>query len=344
MKTQRIKKALGTALLAGSLNSQSLAEMPSPELSFTSKEAWVGDYGLNTQQLVNYNFDQSKLTGLLETLPNGDINAGLDFRSPSYRLNFGLGNRDGGEELGRASFTYYPEEDSLKSFIGTSLQHIPEGDRAIFFGGLDLSDKLHLEGTFDTAGNVRGTVFTKFEGGLLGLGGGIDTEGNLTGELSYNTDKIWTDIKFGDRPLDARLVIGKVDPVFTRYVASVTEQGNNELDVFPDQTLKFDIGNKFFDFYGVGFFLGKEEGDMALDLRYKENERVYANVAMRLGEIGPLEDVLITAGPYYDIANKEPGITFGLGTKLLDGKLDIRLKADIQDDEQRFGIFGSISF
>ncbi len=273
-----------------------VVSLPAPEpipapakLTFQLRGAYVQStqggkegYGLNTQNSMIYNHPNVVSNTLLETLPNGDLNMGTDLSTKEFRFNLGYGTRED-EDLARASFTFYPQRDSTKSFIGATYQAIPGDDRVIFFGGADLGDKLHLEGTFDTEGNIRGAIFPNLGtgNGVLGIGAGVSSEGKFDMNASYNTNNIWATVKLGDRPIDARIAFGNIDPNFTRYVSTVTNQGDNELDVFPDQTLQFDIGKDgFFDYFGShALFLGKERGDVALDFRYKENSTVYGNVS-----------------------------------------------------------------
>ncbi|MEK6899112.1 MAG: hypothetical protein AABW79_03385 [Nanoarchaeota archaeon] len=352
-KITRVGKALATVLALAPLRAYAEEPIIAPaKLTFQSRNAYVHSAEqdtLNTQHSLIYTHPDFTSKTLLETLPEGKINIGTDFSTNDFRLNLGHGFREN-EDMSRASFTFYPQHDSAKSFIGATYQSLPQGNRAIFIGGFDLTDKLHLEATFDTQGNVRGAIFPSLGtgNGVLGIGGGISSEGKFDINASYNTDKIWASIKLGDRPIDARFVFGDVDPNFTRYITTVTGQGDNELDVFPDQTLKFDIANGFFDYFGPhAFFLGKDQGDIALDIRFKESSKLYGNFSYRLGDIGPLKETAITGGLYRDLSNEKSGVTLETGFKLFDKKspLEIRLKADINEEgKTMIGLFGEIKF
>ncbi len=348
-----LRNALGAGLVTLSTSSHAFAqekESSKGELGLDIRSAYLDKGRLYTQDLFTYKQGDNTLKGMVETFPDSvKTNYGLDFQMPSLKFNAGFqDNAQPDQDMSRLSATFYPQNDPLKSFIGGTFQYLPDGNRGIAIGGFDLSDKLHIEGTFDTAGDVRAAFFPKLNNATLGVGIGRNKEGDIDGNLSLNNEHIWANVKLGDRPFDGRLVFGTIDKDFSRYVSSVTGQGDNELDVYSDQTFKFDIADGFFDYFGVGHFVGKKPGDMALDLRFQEGNRAKAALGCRIGDIGFMENASITAGIYRDIANEANGFNFqyNFDTGLFHDKsrATIGLRLDVNEARAMAGIFAGFKF
>lgn len=349
-----LRNALGAGLVALGLTQeargQDKKEDPRSEIKLDLRSAYLDKGRLYTQDLFTYIEGDATLKGMVETFPQSvKTNYGVDLQLPSFRLNAGFqDNSQPDSDLGRFSAAYSPQKDFSKSFIGGAFQYLPEGNRGIAIGGFDLSDKLHAEGTFDTEGDVRAAFFPKLNNATLGVGIGRNKEGDIDGNFSLNNEHIWANVKLGDRPFDGRLVFGTIDKDFSRYVSSVTGQGDNELDVYSDQTFKFDIADGFFDYFGVGHFVGKEPGDMALDLRFQEGNRAKAAVGYRVGDIGFMENASVTTGIYRDIANEVNGfnIQYNFDTGLFHDKsrATIGLRLDVNEARAMAGIFAGFKF
>jgi hypothetical protein len=336
--------AIGLGALAFNVSAQTINTKPS-SLEFKLRNAVVDKSGLTTQNDFTYKQGDYTVKGMLEALPDAEqVNYGLDFIKPEFRLDLGYGDRKDSDS-GRVGFTYYPEKDSSKSFIGGNFQYLPGDDRFIGIGGLDLTDELHVEGTADTKGNARIALFPKLNDSSLGIGIGRNSEGDWDANFSYNTESVWANVKYGpNRPFDARLVFGKFDKGFSNAVSSVTGQGDNELDVYPDQTFKFDIANGFFNFFGVGAWVGPNQGDWAVDLRYQEDRRAQANAGYRIGDVGFLKNSVITGGVYRNLSNDTNGATIEYGFTPFDTNSRIRIRADVNEKNTTVGGFLELRF
>ncbi len=335
---------LALGALASNASAQALDTKPA-SLELRLRNAIVDKSGLTTQNDFTYKKDDYTVRGMLEVLPDAtQVNYGLDLIKPEFRLDSAYGDRKD-SDFGRVGFTYYPEKDSSKSFIGGNFQYLPGDDRFVGIGGLDLSDNLHIEGTADTKCNTRLAFFPKLNDSSLGIGVGRNAQGDWDANFSYNTEHLWANVKYGpNRPLDARLVIGKFDKGFSNVVSSVTGQGDNELDVYPDQTFKFDIANEFFNFFGVGNWVGPNQGDWAVDLRYQDNKRAQANVGYRIGDVGFLKNSVITGGVYRNLGNDTNGATIEYGFTPFDTNSRIRIRADVNEKSTTIGGFFELRF
>ena len=338
--------ALGLATLVSNAQAQD-AKLESPKLKLDMRAAYVERAGLNTQNSFTYTTGKDSITGLLETFPDSaQVNYGIDFRhanekgEPSFRLNLGfVDSPKGAEDLGRVLFTAYGDEGR---FIGGTYQHLATDDRFVLHGGADLSDKLHVQGTSDTKGNTGAVAFMSLDKGTLGVGGVFNRNGDGEANISYTNEHLWVNTRFGNRPFDVRLALGNINPQMTRYFQSVTGSGINELDdgSIDDLTFKFDIGNSFFDFFGVEKFLGENVGDAAFDVRYKEDKKIYANGSYRIGDLGPFKDSYVSAGAYRDLAREINGATLETGFSLFDSKnVGARIKADVNEQDATLGAF-----
>lgn len=356
MKTEKKQRNWRNALTAGALGIASLTstahaqealklDTTPAKLELRLRNAVVERQGFTTQNDFTYTKGDYTLKGLVEVLPDAkEANYGLDLTNKDFRLNVGYGDR-AQDDVSRFAFTYYPEHDTSKSFIGANVQFLEDTTQFVAIGGFDLEDKLRLEGTFDNEGAARLAFFPKLADASLGIGVGRTADGDVNANFSYNTDNVWANFKFGQNtPLDARLIIGDIDPNFSRYISSVTGQGDNELDTFADQTLKFDIANGFFNHYGVGYFLGKEKGDLAFEFRYQEDKRIKANVGYRIGDVGPFKGAAVLGGVYRDLGQEINGVTGGVGFKIGDSPALFKINADVNERESTLGAFLELRF
>lgn len=332
-----MKKAL-LSLLASAF----IAASPVKAASINER-VFVEEKGINSQTLVSHPFDNTKVKALAETLPESVENYGIDVRNNDYRANFSL--KENTDRESRTSLTLYGDKGL---FAGASFQDITGKNRTAGYLGRDIS-RIHLEATADTEKGLKGiTVLNITENGSsqIGIGGGENQNGDSEWNASYHNSKAWTAVRWGNRPLDARVALGKVNPKQSQYFQSVTESGINELDKIADETLQFDIGQDadlFLDYFGARKFLDKPTGSKSLYARFKEDNRSWADASVRTGDLGPFKQTSVTAGAFEDIKNDYVGAKAQFGFNI--GNLEFELIGAYTDNhELKGGLYGKVEF
>jgi hypothetical protein len=307
-----------------------------------TERVFVEELGVNSQTTISHTSeDKTKVKALAETLPNNYEDYGLDVRNSIYRANFSLD--DGVNRESRTSLTLYGDNGL---FAGASFQDITGPNRTAGYLGSDIS-RLHLEATADTEKGLKGAIqanITESGSSQIGIGGGENQDGSSEWNASYNNSKAWAAVRWGNRPLDARMALGKVGAKQSQYFQSVTESGINELDKIADETLQFDIGQDsdlFLDYFGARKFLDKTPGSKSLYARFKEDNRAWADVAVRTGDLGSLKQTSVTLGAFRDIKNDYVGAKAQFGFNI--GQLEFELITAYSDNhELKGGLYGKV--
>lgn len=335
-------------LIEGNANTNEPAK---PELGALLRYSFE-EAGISTQNLFKLKWGDLAIKGMISTAPDDIYNTGLDVKTKKWRLNFGAQEIPDGTQ-GHALGTLYFD----KAFAGGAVQlRSKDNPVGIAFGGYEFSPNFSTEATADTEGNIRAVGFTPVGEGLFGAHVALNKDREPEAGFSYNTDKLWANVRFGEsRKLDARLVIGDVNPRHTQYWQSVTGSGVNDLsDLFydTDHTFKFGIGKDInFDFFGPeNKFLGEESKSTALELRLRENNKLTAKLAHRIGSIGPFDRLYVMGGVEIGLQDlgfqdKYTGILeTGFTIKDLENaSFKVQGRLD-NDGEARIGAFLEIAF
>ncbi len=188
------------------------------------------------------------------------------------------------------------------SFLGAKVQRLSDENTWSFFGGTDLSDRLALQGTFGDGG-VRGVVQTRFGESYLIGGFGLNDRQKWDANVHYSDAHNFGFAKWSQQSIDLKWVHGNINPKIATFAGSVTDSGNNELDdTFTDPFLPFSIGKESavkHDFFAPNTaFLGKPKGSVSFEGRLKEDDRAYANIGYRVGDLGSFTRISILGGAY----------------------------------------------
>src|SRR3989344_872916 len=335
------KTMLSALLLVPLAKAQESREIPETHLTL---DGALSESGFATQNTILYKDAKQKATTMIETLTNSDANLGLDYKRGWFQLNAAFGVRQE-EDVGRISLVANKSKDT---YLGATLISQPEEDQGILIGGIGLEDKIRLEGAIDSFGNVRGRSLWYLDDSFFSIGGGRNKEGDLDVNLSYNTESIWASVRLGEnKPLDARIVIGKIPLRKSDFFASTRDTGINMPDNYIDQTFKFTIGTNpvFSTNLGAPYsLLGTQPGDYNLDVRYIEDTLISGSASLRVGDLGPFKRTSITAGVYTELPTATIGGFGVLGTDI--GKnISLYLKGELREDHHNsLGIFYELRF
>jgi hypothetical protein len=367
MKYKRTRNGWGNTLAAGALalaahaNAQDGQAAPEKKIDaslehFTFGTRFYGekadDSSLFTQTVFGYKNEHSDARGILATQPN-QTDYGLNTRLGNYEFNLGLKDAYQGSDTERFSLAALGDNDS---FIEGTFNMLPGEERFILAAGTDLEGMLRdfrVEATIDNERNVRGALMYKIKDGTIALGAGTNRWGQADFNFYHSGENTFGKgvgdmfaVKFGERPIDARLIIGKVAPEFAKYFATVRNLGDNELDVYGDQTLQFNSGGDRdvrVDYFGAGTeFLKREAGSWAIDARFQEDDRAYVDFGYSFGKVGVFDNLRTVTGAYHDFNTD----TTGARAQLLGniGNFEVGLSGAIGNKgEPKIGLFVGFS-
>jgi len=313
---------------------------PQMPLNIQLRAAYDTTGELTTRGLFNYTPDGVVITGLVERLDDATLNFGLDFRSDRMRANVS-GSSEG--DFGLLGALY-----GVDSFAGAGFNRKDNQNQVAAFGGHDFG-KFAVQGTVADDGAYRAVGFVPTNEGVFGVGGGQNGDGKYEVNMSYSDPNMWAAVRFGDRNTDARLVLGDVNPEFTKLYLSTTGHGINDLvDAygFAPQEFKFGIGTLVDMEHGLAGgmydFLDTDSGSKAVQVRWRENNDIRLTGAYRVGDVGPFKGVAVVGGPTYDLQQDAVGANVGLNTQV--GNLELRLVVDHNKDDTRAGIMVGFNF
>lgn len=346
---RKTKNMVASALIAGSLAGNSLAQSNYLE---GNRESFNNFQSILDSSSLEQKFAISRQGLFSQTLLSYDGNNSVKFMAnvePDVN-KFGL--RIDGKNTG-LEFNY---NDLEKDNFGGVVRLYSEDKEFMlggFFESLDeniagliarhrVNDNLRLEATANTKGVMRAVLMPHWDGSCIGVGVGVNETQDFVGNIALNNHIYRVAFMFGDRPFDARFVIGDHKPRASHVFSSVDNSGINEIRNLEDNTFQFGIGqNPRFEFYEEFSALGSEPGDLAFYTRYIEDNKVYGNLALRLGDIG-LDNSAVAIGLYRNLSDEFNGVTgeFRFGSK----NYEVGVKADVNERDSKLGFFAGVNF